>query len=171
MKMKAINQQMCNVLACYIPLLLLTDCYDFCPVIFDVTHSWYRNFVVELHVQADTEQDIKEEVGDRKPFRRFYYRGYEVQNLLDLSNQALMALLHSRARRKIIRGRLSTHLLKRLRKAKKDVSADGRPTVIKTHDRDMIILPEMVSSVVGVYNGKEFVQVEIKVSVLMSENW
>lgn len=38
-----------------------------------------------------------------------------------------------------------------------------KPEVVKTHLRDMIILPEMVGSMVGVYNGKTFNQVEIKV--------
>lgn len=40
-----------------------------------------------------------------------------------------------------------------------------KPEVVKTHLRDMIILPEMVGSMVGVYNGKTFNQVEIKVRV------
>ena len=35
---------------------------------------------------------------------------------------------------------------------------------VKTHLRDMIIVPEMIGSVVGVYNGKTFNQVEVKVS-------
>lgn len=33
-----------------------------------------------------------------------------------------------------------------------------KPEVVKTHLRDMIILPEMVGSMVGVYNGKTFNQ-------------
>ncbi|KYO30540.1 hypothetical protein Y1Q_0008192 [Alligator mississippiensis] len=37
-----------------------------------------------------------------------------------------------------------------------------KPKVVKTHLRDMIVLPEMVGSMVGVYNGKTFNQVEIK---------
>ncbi|KAK6310466.1 hypothetical protein J4Q44_G00185210 [Coregonus suidteri] len=37
-----------------------------------------------------------------------------------------------------------------------------KPEVVKTHLRDMVILPEMVGSMVGVYNGKTFNQVEIK---------
>lgn len=37
-----------------------------------------------------------------------------------------------------------------------------KPDVVKTHLRDMIIVPEMIGSVVGVYNGKSFTQVEIK---------
>lgn len=38
-----------------------------------------------------------------------------------------------------------------------------KPEVVKTHLRNMIILPEMIGSMVGVYNGKTFNQVEIKV--------
>lgn len=37
-----------------------------------------------------------------------------------------------------------------------------RPEPVKTHLRNMIILPEMIGSVVGVYNGKVFNMVEIK---------
>ena len=37
---------------------------------------------------------------------------------------------------------------------------------VKTHLRDMIIVPEMIGSIVGVYNGKTFNQVEIKVQWL-----
>ena len=29
-----------------------------------------------------------------------------------------------------------------------------KPTVVKTHLRDMIIVPEMIGSVIGIYNGK-----------------
>ena len=41
-----------------------------------------------------------------------------------------------------------------------------KPAVVKTHLRNMIILPEMVGSVVGVYNGKVFNSVEVKVIIL-----
>ena len=36
------------------------------------------------------------------------------------------------------------------------------PTQVRTHLRNMVIIPEMIGSVVGVYNGKTFNQVEIK---------
>jgi len=53
-------------------------------------------------------------------------------------------------------------LIKKLRKAKKDAPPNEKPTVVKTHLRDMIIVPEMIGSVVGIYNGKVFNSVEIK---------
>lgn len=54
-------------------------------------------------------------------------------------------------------------LIKRLRKAKKEAPAMEKPAVVKTHLRNMIVVPEMIGSVVGIYNGKVFNQVEIKV--------
>ncbi|EPY33218.1 small subunit ribosomal protein S15e [Strigomonas culicis] len=53
-------------------------------------------------------------------------------------------------------------LLKRLREAKKDVKVGEKPKLVKTHLRDVVITPEMVGSVVGVYNGRLFNSVEIK---------
>nr|XP_023397560.1 40S ribosomal protein S15 [Loxodonta africana] len=82
---------------------------------------------------------------------------------LNLSEQ-LMQLYSARQRRRLNRGlrRKQHSLLKRLRKAKKEAPPMEKPEVVKTHLRDMIILPEMVGSMVGVYNGKTFNQVEIK---------
>lgn len=54
-------------------------------------------------------------------------------------------------------------LITKLRKAKKEAPPNEKPEVVKTHLRNMIIVPEMVGSIVGVYNGKAFTQVEIKV--------
>ncbi|XP_050816719.1 40S ribosomal protein S15-like [Gopherus flavomarginatus] len=53
-------------------------------------------------------------------------------------------------------------LLNRLRKTKKEAPPMEKPEVVKTHLRDMIILPEMAGSMIGIYNGKTFNQVEIK---------
>uniref|UniRef100_A0A8C6DZQ7 40S ribosomal protein S15 n=1 Tax=Moschus moschiferus TaxID=68415 RepID=A0A8C6DZQ7_MOSMO len=79
-------------------------------------------------------------------------------------SEQLMQLYSARQRRRLNRGlrRKQHSLLKRLRKAKKDAPPMEKPEVVKTHLRDMIILPEMVGSMVGVYNGKTFNQVEIK---------
>ena len=43
------------------------------------------------------------------------------------------------------------------------VAPGEKPEVVKTHLRNMIIVPEMIGSQVGVYNGKVFNTVEIKV--------
>jgi len=111
---------------------------------------------------VEVEEEVGGEVKARKPFRRFFYRGIEVHKLLDLTHAELLKLFHARARRRFTRGSVSSKLIKRLRKAKKDAARDSKPAVVKTHLRDMIVVPEMVASVVGVYNGQSFTQVEIK---------
>jgi len=42
-------------------------------------------------------------------------------------------------------------LIKKLREAKKEAGPNQKPAMVKTHLRDMIIVPEMIGSVVGVY--------------------
>jgi len=69
----------------------------------------------------------------------------------------------ARARRRLSRGlkRKPKALINRLRKAKKEATPGERPRGIKTHLRNMIIMPEMIGSVVGIYNGKVFQGIEI----------
>ncbi|XP_031567306.1 40S ribosomal protein S15 [Actinia tenebrosa] len=100
----------------------------------------------------------------KRTFRKFTYRGVDLDQLLDLSHEQLMELVNCRQRRRFSRGlkRKQTALIKRLRKAKKEAAPMEKPDVVKTHLRDMIVVPEMIGSVVGVYNGKTFNQVEIK---------
>ena len=53
-------------------------------------------------------------------------------------------------------------LIKKLRKAKKEQKPLEKPAVVKTHLRNMIVMPEMIGSVIGIYNGKTFNQIEVK---------
>lgn len=72
-----------------------------------------------------------------------------------------MELMHARARRRFARGlkRKPMALVKKLRRAKKEAPPNEKPEIVKTHLRNMIIVPEMVGSIVGIYNGKTFNQV------------
>eukprot|EP01112_Ceratiomyxa_fruticulosa_P017776 TRINITY_DN5600_c0_g2_i1.p1 TRINITY_DN5600_c0_g2~~TRINITY_DN5600_c0_g2_i1.p1 ORF type:complete len:157 (-),score=25.57 TRINITY_DN5600_c0_g2_i1:57-527(-) len=122
---------------------------------------------------SDNEDNVNAPSEDRQPkkrvFRKFQYRGVDLENLLDLSQEQFAKLVCCRARRKFTkRGvkRKYVSLLKRLRKAKRDAVTGERPDVIKTHLRDMVIVPEMIGSVVGVYNGKVFNSVEIKAEMV-----
>merc|ERR1712200_63306 len=82
----------------------------------------------------------------------------------DLSHEQLMELFPCRIRRKFARGlkRKPMALIKKLRKKKKECPVNEKPDVVKTHLRNMVVVPEMTGSIVGVYNGKTFNQVEIK---------
>lgn len=95
---------------------------------------------------------------DKWPHTDFLY------SLLDLSSDQLRDVVHARARRRINRGlkRRPMGLIKKLRKAKQEAKPNEKPDLVKTHLRDMIVVPEMIGSVIGIYSGKEFNQVEIK---------
>ncbi|KAG5184225.1 ribosomal protein S19-domain-containing protein [Tribonema minus] len=104
------------------------------------------------------------EMRKKRTFKKFTFRGVELEKLLDLSNEEFMEMVHTRARRRMTRGlkRKPMALIKRLRKAKKEAAPMERPKGIKTHLRNMLIVPEMIGSVVGIYNGKSFNGIEIK---------
>ncbi|MCK9297725.1 30S ribosomal protein S19 [Methanoculleus sp. YWC-01] len=93
----------------------------------------------------------------RMPRRReeFTYRGYTVADLQQMALSELLPLMPARARRKFDRGLSREHekLLADLR------SGDAK---IRTHLRDMIVMPEMVGRTIEIHNGKEFQAVEIQ---------
>jgi len=76
----------------------------------------------------------------------------------------LMRLLPARIRRTLKRGLHPENrkLLENIRKAKAEMAKTGTQTKrIRTHRRDMPILPEMVGLTIEVHNGKDFIPVEI----------
>ncbi|KAF9633514.1 putative 40s ribosomal protein s15 protein [Lasiodiplodia theobromae] len=115
---------------------------------------------------ADQEYNAEEaaELKRKRAFRKFSYRGIDLDQLLDLSSEQLRDVVHARARRRFNRGlkRKPMGLIKKLRKAKQEAKPNEKPDLVKTHLRDMIVVPEMIGSVIGIYSGKEFNQVEIK---------
>ncbi len=93
----------------------------------------------------------------------FMYRGYTFEQLQSMSMDEFINLLPSRQRRSLHRGLTSEQrtLLEKIRKGKEAIRK-GSDMIVKTHVRDMTILPEMVGLTILVHNGKEFVSVEIK---------
>ncbi|MBS7655373.1 30S ribosomal protein S19 [Candidatus Bathyarchaeota archaeon] len=94
--------------------------------------------------------------------REFTYRGYTLTQLQQMSMDEFIKLLPSRQRRSLLKGLTEQQkiLLTKIRKIKHSSSKSEKP--IKTHCRDMIILPEMIGLTILVHNGKEFVSIEIK---------
>jgi small subunit ribosomal protein S19 len=94
--------------------------------------------------------------------KEFLYRGLTLKQLESISMDEFIHLLPSRQRRSLKRG-LSPEqrkLLENLRIAKESMR-QGKNVTIKTHARDMIILPEMVGVTLSVHSGKEFVSITI----------
>ncbi len=91
--------------------------------------------------------------------KEFTYRGHTLEELLKLPFAEIIELLPARARRTYIRGLNSEQeaFIKRLRSSDEPV---------RTHRREIPILPEFVGKTVHVYNGKEFSPVDIKAEMI-----
>ncbi|EER38970.1 40s ribosomal protein s15 [Histoplasma capsulatum H143] len=97
-------------------------------------------------IMADIEYNADEaaELKKKRAFRKFSYRGIDLNQLLDLSSEQLRDVVHARARRRFNRGlkRKPMGLIKKLRKAKQEAKPNEKPDLVKTHLRDMIVVPE-----------------------------
>ncbi|KYK33361.1 MAG: 30S ribosomal protein S19 [Theionarchaea archaeon] len=94
--------------------------------------------------------------------KEFMYRGTGMEDLQKMPMDKFISLLPSRQRKTLKKGLPpeKRKLLVRLRKAKGALQK-GENVIVKTHCRDMVVLPEMVGLTVGIYNGREFNIVEL----------
>jgi len=94
--------------------------------------------------------------------KEFTYKGFTVEELRQMSMDDFIHLLPSRQRRSLLRGLPNEQriLIEKLREAKRELEGGKKP-VVKTHCRDIVILPEMIGMTILVHNGKEFTPVEI----------
>lgn len=93
-------------------------------------------------------------IGARRK-REFSYRGYTLEELQAMTLNELLPLLPARARRSYIRGlnKEQQSFIERLRSEKKEI--------LKTHRREIVVLPDFVGKKIAVYNGKEYKVIEI----------
>jgi len=93
--------------------------------------------------------------------KEFAYRGHSLDELQEMDVDEVAELLPARQRRSIVRG-LGTEqqkLLEKVRSRDKETTADNP---IRTHLRDMPILPEFVGVTFSVYNGHSFERVQVE---------
>ena len=87
--------------------------------------------------------------------KEFTYRGMTLDKLQELNFKEFMDIIPSRQRRSFRRG-LSKE------QAKLITDSNNKPDkVLRTHRREMIIIPQFVGRTFAVHNGKEFVNLEI----------
>jgi len=92
--------------------------------------------------------------------RIFKYRGKTLEELKGMSLEEFSKLLSSRERRSLLRG-----LTDRQKKLLEEIR-NNPEKFHKTHERDMIILPEMINIKFGIYNGKEYKTVTVSQEML-----
>ncbi len=88
--------------------------------------------------------------------REKLFRGKNIEELKQMDVREFAKLLKSRQRRTIMR---NFHVIEDFIQRTKKKIEKNKP--IKTHKRSLIIVPKLVGLTIGVYNGKEFVQVKI----------
>lgn len=89
----------------------------------------------------------------------FTYRGHTLEELKNMPLDAVAKLIPSRQRRSLKRGFTPEQkkILDKIRKA-----AKGETVKLRTHCRDLVVLPEMVGLTFEIHNGKEFSRVMIQ---------
>ncbi|MBR9703031.1 30S ribosomal protein S19, partial [Candidatus Woesearchaeota archaeon] len=85
--------------------------------------------------------------------KEFKYRGFTGEQLKELPLKEFMILLPARERRSLARGftKEEQSLLTKLEKRDK----------VKTHERQMVIIPSLIGKTIGVHNGKDYVNILI----------
>ena len=93
--------------------------------------------------------------------KEFAFHGLSLEELQKLSMDELLPLLPSRMRRTLQRG-----LTPKQDKLLKDIEKAQPGDNIRTHCRDMIILPSFVDHTINIHNGKEFQRVDIQPNMI-----
>lgn len=101
------------------------------------------------------EQEIQKRSKER------FYRGVSIEELKRLDIREFAKLIKARPRRAILR---NYDLVEKFIRKCEDHTKSGKP--IRTHSREMVIVPAMVGLAIGVHNGKEFARVEITYEML-----
>jgi small subunit ribosomal protein S19 len=89
--------------------------------------------------------------------KEYRFHGMKIDEVKKLSLNELLPLLPSRMRRSLKRG-----FTPRQHKLYKDIQKAEEGDVIRTHLRDMVILPSFVGHKIAIYNGNEFQEVKIE---------
>ena len=97
---------------------------------------------------------MAEEINLKK--KEFMYRGKTIEELKQLDIREFAKLLKSNERRTAIRqyNEVQKFILRCNKKIQKN-------KLIKTHLRDLLIVPQFIGLKIGIHNGKEFVPIQI----------
>src|SRR3989344_8378687 len=94
--------------------------------------------------------------------KKFTFRGKSLEELQAMTLEEFSKLLVSRQRRSLKRGftKVEKKLLEKVRKNK------GKDKLLRTHAREMVIVPEMIGAKIGIYTGKEYKSVILTESMI-----
>ncbi len=93
--------------------------------------------------------------------KEFTFKGKKIEELKEMKINEFAELCDSRSKRTLKKG-FDTHILKKIEKAKNNPKA--KP--IRTHSRDIVVIPEMVGVRFAVHKGNTFEIVDITEKML-----
>ncbi len=88
--------------------------------------------------------------------KQFTYRGRTIEELKEMDTREFAKLLHSRARRSVLRN--FQEIEKFISRSNEKIKSNKK---IKTHKRDLIVVPRMIGMEIQIHNGRTFVPIEI----------
>ncbi len=88
--------------------------------------------------------------------KEFLYRGKKIEELKAMDTREFAKYLGSDSRRSVLR---HFEVIEKFIKKCKKKSEKGKQ--IKTHQRDLVIVPNMIDYTIYIHNGKEFAQIKI----------
>ena len=94
--------------------------------------------------------------------KEFTYHVLSKEELSNIPNEKLLKLFTARVRRSLTRGTMSDDK----KKLMEELKDENNKNPIKTHLRDVIILPYMVGVTVHIFSGKEFVPIIITIQMV-----
>jgi small subunit ribosomal protein S19 len=96
--------------------------------------------------------------------KEFIYRGKKLEELKEMDMSEFMKLVPARTRRSLEKG--FTEKQEALLEKIDAVLSGKRKKPVKTHCRNMIILPKMIDLMISIYSGKEYIPVKIEPEML-----
>ncbi|MBU4070287.1 MAG: 30S ribosomal protein S19 [Nanoarchaeota archaeon] len=88
--------------------------------------------------------------------KEFTYKGLTIEELKKLDVREFAKFLNSRQRRTILRNFQEVENF--INRSKEKIKKNKK---VKTHQRDLVIVPQMIGMKIGVYNGNNFITTEI----------
>ena len=93
--------------------------------------------------------------------KQFTYKGKTIEELKKLNVREFVKFLTSRQRRTVLRNFQKIEDF--INRSKVKISKNKQ---IKTHQRDLVVVPEMIGWKIFVYNGNKFIPVEVTEEML-----
>jgi small subunit ribosomal protein S19 len=90
--------------------------------------------------------------------KKFVYKGFELEQLQKMTLEEFAKLIPTKSRRLLKR---MNHPVKKFLEKFRKHKASGKQKPLRTHFREMVVLPEMVGSRIQVYAGNVFADVNV----------